>query len=335
MPPYTYKHIRVGNSSKDRQFAQRSVLWKAIRRTMLTGSTAGVLVHRSAKDTTTKAALQKSYREVDRLEMTGIGALNCAYGTNMEDRALGEYVKCVKRFYEVNNPTSTVDVRVEQVSFYVEKAGLLMASPDGEVHVTLTHADGTVETSNGVVEVKCPASSFFAKRGSYKDVKTPITHAMYSDLLPVSTSTRKYGPPGFPKPRLDLHTPRTVKEMYCNPTSEFGAAGLYSQYYFQCVANLMLSTLEWVDFYVWTDPTKHRDPQDGEPKGHRFYYKDPQDEFASVHLERLYACDPVVIRDWEALLEAAREWSRENQAVLRRNIDLFLLTVLGEAYPLR
>ena len=55
------KHRRVVGSSA--RYAQRGDLWKSFRRTMITGSVAGVLVHRGKKDTTTKSEIFKSYTD--------------------------------------------------------------------------------------------------------------------------------------------------------------------------------------------------------------------------------------------------------------------------------
>ena len=328
-------HVRVANSSKDTRFHQRGRLWKRVRRCVMTGSSAGVLVHRGCKDTVTKKTLTESYTTGETKEITGIGKLNCDYGTHMEARALQDYTHVVAHHTRMSYPDYNVDVRLNDVSFYVEKEARIMASPDGEVNIRLTPKDpasGLTElTFAGVVEVKCPAGSYFAKRAWAKTDRA-ITFRMFPELLPgPQRTTRKYGPPKFQAPVFTLRHPVRFDEeskapYYRGEDLEFGAKGAYSQYYFQCVANLYLSGREFIDFFVWTDPLTHNG------KGHRFFYKEQGEIFPSFHLERLYASDPQVQKDYETLIKACETWSHDLRLTLRENIGAFLDEMLDSVH---
>lgn len=327
------KHVRVGNSSKDARFHQRSPLWKRVRRCMMTGSSAGVLVNRGCKDTVTKKSLTATYTDGAVKEITGIGKLNCDYGTHMEETAIVDYTHVVAHHTRMSYPEYHVEVKVNDVSFYVESEAKLMASPDGEVDITLTPKDEssglTPLSFKGVLEVKCPAGSYFGKR-AWAKTDRPISFRMFPDLLPgAQKTTRKYGPPKFEAPLFSLREPITFEETdkarfyRQSDTLGFGAKGAYSQYYFQCVANLMLSGREFIDFFVWTDPVTVNG------KGHRFFYKKQGEIFPSFHMERLYASDPQVQADYDILIKACEQWSYDYQRTLRANILAFLEEMLG------
>ena len=45
-------------------------------------------------------------------------------------------------------------------------------------------------------------------------------------------------------------------ELYTkDPADPFGPKGAFSQYYYQCIANLFLSGRDFIDFVVWTAGT--------------------------------------------------------------------------------
>lgn len=318
-------HRRVVRSSA--RFSQRGDLWKALRRTMITGSVCGILVHRGQKDTVTKADILKSYTDKKWVKkVTDVSRLNMAYGTAMEDRAVQHYTTFLETKYLANYPGSSVSVSTEAVDFYLHSSGMLMSSPDSEVTVTIHLPDGGKRVERGVVEVKTPTSSYFGKRSTIKDPTRPITYKNFRDLLPDKTLTnRKYGPPHFPKPRFKVGVPQTDTSLYRDYASEdakFGPYSEYSQYYFQVIAALFLSGREWADFAVWTDPTK-----DENGVSHSFYYKDETDPYPSLHVERVYASDPQVQRDYETLIDAVKSWTATMKETLKSNAEDFLLAL--------
>ena len=114
---------------------------------------------------------------------------------------------------------------------------------------------------------------------------------------------------------------------------QFSSQGLYSQYFCQCLLNLFLSEREWCDFCVWTDGTKSA-------KGlvHTFWYKYGRndDPFKSMHIERIYCSDPVVVSMYEDLMESIQGWTQEHERALSLNIASFLdlLTSSRQGLPL-
>ena len=319
------KHRRVVGSSA--RYAQRGDLWKAFRRTMITGSVAGVLVHRGKKDTTTKSEIFKSYTDKAYVRReSDVGTLNMSYGTNQEKRAIQHYLKMIETNYLTNYPGSSVSVTHEDVDFYIHSSGMLMASPDSEITVTVNLPDGSSHVERGVLEVKTPTSTYFGKLNVLKDPTRPITYSMFRDLLPTKQITnRKYGPPHFPAPRLNIHKKQGTTDLYRDYSTDdanFGPYSEYSQYYFQVIANLFLSGREWADFAVWTDPTEDKDK-----KSHSFYYKDATDPYRSLHVERFYASDPQVQRDYEVLMEAVKSWTATLKDTLKANVESFLLAI--------
>ena len=337
-------NFRIGNSSKNRKFHQKAELWHKVRKTMITGSSCGILMHRGSKDTTTRAKIKQSYASGKSEEITGIGKLNCDYGNFMEDTALKDYAKVVKYKTEIDYPGCTATVTLEDISFYVEASGVLMASPDSEVNIWVEYPEGQGEPFwiRGVVEVKCPAGSYFAKR-RWARTTTPITYQSYPDLLPPprkegdKPSSRKYGPPAFEKPRLSLTRSQVVQDFFQPSTLQqdsgtpvttdkgFCANGVYSQYYFQCLANLILSDRDFIDFFVWTSPQKNV-----AQKTHRFWYKDTDDPYPSMHLERLHVKDPLVQCDYERLINVCSTWIGDNYWFIRCNIEDFLMCMISQ-----
>ena len=73
---------------------------------------------------------------------------------------------------------------------------------------------------------------------------------------------------------------------------------------------------------MWTDPTEDKDK-----KSHSFYYKNPTDPYRSLHVERFYASDPQVQRDYEVLMEAVKSWAATMKDTLKANVESFLLAI--------
>ena len=73
---------------------------------------------------------------------------------------------------------------------------------------------------------------------------------------------------------------------------------------------------------MWTDPTK-----DENGVSHSFYYKDETDPYPSLHVERVYASDPQVQRDYETLIDAVKSWTATMKETLKSNAEDFLLAL--------
>ena len=333
------KHIRVEATDEHPDWHQKGKLWKLIRKTMLTASTAGIIHNNSskAKNTVSLKDLNTSYTDESYTpRLSAVAKKNMEYGNNMESRAIDDYKVLMKSHYEECYPGASVSVEVNtDVNMYIHQFGLVLASPDGEVTVTVTPPEGEPIVERGVIEVKAPVGSTFVKerdwRGYLLSPARPITYTINKFLLPDNTSkNRKYGPPTFPEPRLQLGVKQTKEQLYRTQGSDanFGPDGIYSQYYFQSILNMYLSGREFVDFIVWTDATKTT-----AGKQHTFFYKESRsatDRFPSVHVERLYASDPHNKAAYNTILSEIRSWTERYSQALEANIDHFLDEVAGE-----
>ena len=337
MPP----HIRVAPFEEHTDFAQRGKKWKLLRRTMMTASNTGKVHNRGHHDTGgSKKQLDESYtkpfdpNEFDKT-ISVVGRDCCDYGTNMEEGAVEAYERVVKHYYNVQYPDHIVVVKTTPVSFYIHDSGNIMASPDSEVDVTVSKLDGTtVLTTTGVLEVKCPCGTYFGKRDSryIKSTKNPITYAMWPDLIPTITSStdRKYGPGSLPTPRLHLGQRQQEKDLYRERSSldrHFSIDGRYSQYFAQCLLNLFLSERDWCDFFVWADGTPN-----AKGKTHAFWYKPNRvtDPFPNIHMERIYRNDPLIVEQFNDLMNSIKLWTQSNSEGLSQNIEEFIQTVSQE-----
>jgi len=223
-------------------------MWKALRRTMLTGSQAGLIHNKGVHDTGNKEKVKRFYTEPATNEEYGDTLTDMfAYGTNMEPRAVEAYKVAIHAWYQKQYPGQSVTVDTVDVNFYIHYAGLVMASPDGEVNVTITNPDGSVEKEYGMLKVKTLCSKYFGVQNLYFvcDPKRPITYENFPNLLPgLSETRRKYGPESLPRPRLDLSKKQTKEELYHDNNTFnlcFLAEGVYLQYFCQCLLNLFLS----------------------------------------------------------------------------------------------
>ena len=330
-------HIRVARVGKDTDFAQKGVKWHLLRRTMMTGSQCGKTHNKGGFDSPPQIKdLDIQYATTYNVEQSAIdpkldpvAVNNMAYGNNMEKRATNEYLSVIEKYYELQYPGHHVDVVVTPVSFYIHKGGLCMASPDGEVDIVVTSSkDGsTLARHAGVLEVKCPVHTYFAKSSSkgIRDPKVPITYAMHAPLLPsgdASHLSRKFGP-SLPPPRLSIsETFQHESDLYrTHADNAFSIDGAYSQYFSQCLLNLMLSDREFCDFFVWTSNTPS-----ASGKSHTFWYKfqRPADPYPSVHLERIYRNDPAIVEQYMDLLSSITLWTQRRAPALNSNIDQFI-----------
>jgi len=151
------KHRRVVGSSA--RYAQRGDLWKAFRRTMITGSVAGVLVHRGKKDTTTKSEIFKSYTDKAYVRReSDVGTLSMSYGTNHEKRAVQHYLKMIETNYLTNYPGSSVSVTHEDVDFYIHSSGMLPCTRRGSLEFSyrrLLNSPGDIHLAQQAHAARC------------------------------------------------------------------------------------------------------------------------------------------------------------------------------------
>ena len=143
----------------------------------------------------------------------------------------------------------TVEISTEH-NFYLHHEGVLMASPDGEVDITVAekHETSIIDRKlQGVLEFKCPTSSFF-NDSQDADPQSEVTYADYPLLLTKLKWSRQY----LKVPKFDLGNPSVADSfLYMkDKTDAFGPRGAFSQYYYQCIANLFLSGCDFIDFVV-------------------------------------------------------------------------------------
>ena len=300
-------HHRVPKTDNS-DFEQCGEMWKALYCMMLTGSQAGLIHNKGVHDTRNKEKVKRFYTEPAKNKEYGDTLTDMfTYGTHMELCAVEAYKVAIHVWYQKQYPGQSVTVDTVDVNFYIHYTGLVMASPDSEVNVTITNPDGSMEKEHGMLEVKTLCSKYFGVQNSYfvYDPKRPITYKNFPNLLPGLSETHcKYGPESLPRPCLDLSKKQTKEELYHNNNTfdlYFLAEGVYSQYFCQCLLNLFLSEQEWCDFCVWTDATPSK-------KGlvHTFYYKHncPDNKFKSIHIEHIYRNDPAVIAMFDNLMES-------------------------------
>ena len=326
-------HIRVTAVGEDTDYAQKGKKWKLLRRCMMTASNAGKTHNKGHHDTPPNPTkLSESYmKPFDSLDdVSDVVKDNMAYGNHMEKRAVKKYTDVVRHYYMVQYPNHNVEVTTTDVAFYIHAAGLFMASPDSEVDVTVTDRTGKeVLKTQGVLEVKCPVHTYFAKRDPryIKDPKKPITYGMWEWLIPgphLESTDRKYGGGSLPAPKMDLSKKQKETDLYRERHTvdrHFGIDGRYSQYFSQCLLNLFLSEREWCDFFVWADDTP-----DKKGRTHQFWYKPNRegDPFPSIHIERIYRDDPLIKEMYMDLLASIKLWTQSHSQALKANINEFL-----------
>jgi hypothetical protein len=349
MPPVT-----IRKTSADELYKQGSRHWNFIRKTMITGSKCGLLFQKwknapmrkligEYTDWRNKQVISRKDedQEVEEFDTNRIGKNAMAYGSYWEEKgAIPAYAEAVKHHYYALYPNSNVQVHTRkddptlEVFFYIQEEGVLMASPDSEVVITVETDDGRTIVEKGVLEVKCPVGGYAPKIGSGPgtSVEHPITYEKYSDLLKKGryAEIRPNRPvPNFPAPRFSLTTPQKKEDAYIRSLTTWNREdSQWGEYYCQCVANLMLSDAEWIDFCVWTsgqltleaDQKKRGDTW----RQHHFWYKTRNDPHPNVHIERMYKSDPKIQQDWNELLRRARKWTVDLKSILEDNIAIFI-----------
>jgi hypothetical protein len=322
----------------DDRFKQGTESWHRLRRTMVTGSRAGDLLYgkpgTKAYDDAMATYTTSERRAVDKFLQELFD-----YGSNFEDTAIAGYAEAIKHHYRVNYPDATsitVDTRLTkkdalETFFYIHEDGLIMASPDSEVEVVVNKADGTVVSEYGVLETKCPRGARYPEFRCDK----AVTYADSPDLL----KRGRYSKKSLPRPSLSLIKKQKKSNIRVRPPRERRVGGSdepqewglqnteFRTYYVQCVANLMLSGRDWIDFCAWTSPDKVRN------KTHTFWYKEnTSDPAPNIHIERMYRDDPRVMEDWEDIQERCNKWNGKNFPTLERNIKEFVAYLREELH---
>ena len=257
-PPRMGSHMRmIGDELK-----QGTDLWRLARKTMMTGSQCGLLLHNGKHSygnvgELTRRARLKPDEDDPEPEYTPPWLQNTMkYGQLHEDDARQEYLTAMKEYYKDRFPDKHVTVEINtECNFYMHREGVLMASPDGEVDITVAEKHDTSiidRTLRGVLEFKCPTSSYFNKKRDAHP-RADVTYAEYPDLLHSAKWSRQH----LRKPPFDIGNPTVADdELYMqDPKDPFGPKGAFSQYYFQCISNLFLSGRDFIDFVVWTAGT--------------------------------------------------------------------------------
>ena len=172
----------------DEMWEQGSTLWLRIRKCMMTASNCGVLLKNGGRNTITAPKLNAGYEALPGkpeppFEPTAV--LNMKHGSAHEKKARDDYVEVIKEYYKRMFPGQNVAVKATDISFYVHKDGILLASPDGEIDVTVFEADGITphKTFRGLVELKCPASTYFVMNRTARP-EDDVTYALWPALLP-------------------------------------------------------------------------------------------------------------------------------------------------------
>ena len=163
-----------------------------------------------------------------------------------------------------------------------------------------------------------------------EDPSGDVTFNKFPNLLPSEGTpmSAKWSGPVFLKPKFSVTDFTTKdKDLYkMDPLSGFGPKGEYSQYYFQCVSNLMLSGRDFIDFVVWTSgvPTKFG----YQHLKHKFWYKKDDEPVPNVHINRIFRDDLATQEAWRDLEEQCLVYTEHNSFYLLRNVQ-HLLGLLG------
>lgn len=266
---------------------QKGTLWLDLRRTLMTGSSLetwamnGVGNKESVKLTALVKEFQEHFHGPPKPLFTQndfnerVTQKNMHWGVIHERSALQAY----QTYMSVQSPG--VDVRAGSTipGMVIDRAYQIAASPDGYVYNN-TSPDATLV---GVVEFKCPVGDFF--RTNYK-----LDPRKEQDMPEIMK-------------RFKITPGRQYLEMYNLKRHNKG-------YYYQCMANLFLSSAQWIDFVAWVPPGAYDFP--GAPDGqlnikvHRFSRKDME-------------------ADWTALQSRLSSRHRKYQDVFTQNMEALLL----------
>ena len=248
----------MGMPQGDRSFEvfteQKGTLWLDLRRTLMTGSSLETWKKdgKGGKQAADLTALVKDFQEhfsdVARPLFTAGGNTfgerlkqkNMHWGVLYEEKALGAY----RTYMSVQSPGFDVRAGNTIPGMVIDRAYQIAASPDGWVF----DGKGLDATHIGIVEFKCPVGDFFVKN---RDLDPRKEEDMPNILG-----------------KLKITPGKQYVEMYNLKTHNKG-------YYYQCMANLFLTSAQWIDFVAWVPPGAFDFPDhpNGQPnmRVHRFY----------------------------------------------------------------
>jgi hypothetical protein len=198
------------------------------------------------------------------------------WGVIHEPIALEAY----RAYMRVQSPLYDVRAGTTIPGMVVDRAYQIAASPDGWVF----DSQSPEATHVGVVEFKCPVGNFFFVKGN-----TNLDPRKPEDMPEIMK-------------RIKVTPGKQYLEMYNLKKENKG-------YYYQCMANLFLTSAEWVDFVAWVPPGAFDFP--GHPPGqpnirvHRFTRREMED-------------------DWRALQTKTSSRHRLYKDVFTQNIEAFL-----------
>lgn len=274
---------------------QKGTLWLDLRRTLMTGSSLETWQKdgKGGKEAADLTTLIKDFREhfsdIPRPLFTNnsnsfgerLKQKNMHWGVLHEEKALEAY----RTYMSVQSPGFDVRAGRAIPGMVIDRAYQIAASPDGYVY----HDNSADATLVGVVEFKCPVGDFFAKKANL-------------DLDP----RKKEDMPNILE-KFKITPGRQYLEMYNLKRENKG-------YYFQCMANLFLTSAEWIDFVAWVPPGAFDFPDHpkGQPniKVHRFSRKDMEADWSALQsrlISRHRMYQNVFTQNMEALLSKYKE----------------------------
>jgi hypothetical protein len=283
--------IPAGSKSFEIFTEQKGRLWLDIRRTLMTGSSLETWIMRGKRkgDESVKLTdLIKDFQEhfsgipkqlfLSNTFNEKLQQKNMFWGTMHEDHALRAY----QGHTEIVSPGYEVRAGTTIPGMVIDRAYQIAASPDGWVF------DGTgIDARHvGVVEFKCPVGLFFAK-GAHTG------------------------------PAFDPRDPQNMQRIYTNfkitPGKQYtdmrNLRLHHKGYYYQCMANLFLTSAEWIDFVAWVPVGAFEFP--GSPAGQ-----------PNIKIHRFHRAD--MKAHWEALQSKLVARHRLYQDVFTHNMDALL-----------
>ena len=281
----------TGDRSFEVSTEQKGTLWLDLRRTLMTGSSLETWTKdgKGGREAVDLTALVKDFQEhfsdVPRPLFTNstnafgerLKQKNMHWGVIHEEKALEAY----RTYMSVQSPGFDVRAGKSIPGMVIDRAYQIAASPDGYVY----YDNSPDATLVGVVEFKCPVGDFFAKKAN-RDLD-PRKKEDMEDIM------RKF----------KITPGKQYLEMYNLKTHNKG-------YYYQCMANLFLTSAQWIDFVAWVPPGAFNFP--GHPEGQE-----------NIRVHRFYRS--AMEADWSAL--QSRLVARHNlyQGVFTQNIEALLL----------
>jgi hypothetical protein len=266
---------------------QKGALWLDLRRTLMTGSCleTWAMKGQQGKESVKITEIIQDFREHFALKPDFLlkknefgermKQKNCHWGTIHEASALQAY----QTYMSVKSPGLDVRAGTTIPGMLIDRAYQIAASPDGWVFDSASPE----ATHVGIVEFKCPVGDLFA-RYKYLDPRNPHDMAAIMEDIKIT-------PPDF------------YKEMYNLKKKNRG-------YYYQCMANLFLTSAEWIDFVAWVPPGAHTFP--GHPKGQ-----------PNIKVHRFYRSE--MESDWRALQSTLSTRHNLYKDVFTQNMEAFLL----------